>query len=425
MPGTLTLMQLFATGQGPGIGTYVDFASDHDLNYSDIEDWALQVKTELDALSGAGAALIFDMMQSTSPAVTNGRVGDHSYKATLITADTQVQIDVGKILYAGDALPLPVTATFTGAGGAGSRYIALQVDGSVTQETSAAQGVWDIYELDWLGAVFDNTFGVGGIQDNTNVFPDGDDFQDMLSVAGNASAGPPAESHLKIANRLENIERILRGETSNITSTSTDLGPIAFGGAVGAVGLCLGDGSTFETDTGWYREGVDLGSYAVGGVKAAGFDAVGNLDLPLNMRVRTRRNAVQSVSSSLTPAAITFDTELEDVGAWFAASSTNHTVPTDGAGSYDLNARVSFDESSSSSPNGGGVRLVRILVAGTPIPNGIVSVPPVGTASEDTHISLTIPGHSLTAGQVVTVEVAQDSTGAMDVTAAFTAIKAA
>lgn len=426
MPGTLTLLKLFATGQGLGIGIYADFASDHDINYTDVEDWALQVKTELDALSGAGAALIFDMLQSTSPAVTDGRVGDHSYKATLITADTQVRIDVGKILFAGDALILPTIATFTGSGGAGSRFIALQVDGSVTQETSAAQGVSDLYELDWLGAVFDTGFGVGGIQDNTDVFPDGDDFQDMLSVVGNASAGPPAESHLKIANRLENIEAILRGDTTNITG-GVDLGPLAFGGAVGAVGLCLGDGTTFETDTGWYREGVDLGSYAVGGAKALGIDAVGNLDLPLNMRVRTRQVAGFTVSQpNLTN--VDMDTEVFDVGGmWAIGSPDQHVIPTDGDGIYIVCATVVFDESTAAAGgavNGGNQRTAQLTinasVTGSP---GQTSPTFVGGSSDPT---LTLSAIlSLSATDVIRVMAAHDNGGDMDVLAQVSMCKIA
>lgn len=423
MPSALTLLKQFTTGQGGGIGTYTAYASDHDLNYVAIENWAAQVKSQLDAISGSASSLVFDLLQSTSPLVTQGRIGDHSYKASLITADTQVQITAGRYLFGGDGLTLAATATFTGSGIAGARYIALQADGSVTQETAASQGVLDIYELSWLGAIFDTGFGVGGIQDNTSVMPDGDDLQDMLTVVGNASAGPPSQTHAKIADRLENLDRILQGLRTNVVSGATALGPIAIPGSAAAAGLCLGDGTTFETDTGLYRAGVDRIAATTGGVQSLEIDAAGNLDLPLNSRVATTLSA--GTATGGTPLNLAMDTELFDVGAWHSGTSADHTVPTDGAGIYAVSGEATFQESTAASggtANAGNFRSVQIIVNGaaTDLPTGRVA--PAGAG--DT--ILTASGLvSLAVSDVVRLQVDHDNGGTMSVGGHLAVVKVA
>lgn len=98
-----------------------------------------------------------------------------------------------------------------------------------------------------------------------------------------------------------------------------------------------------------------------GGWHLARFDGAGGaaligqqLQSNLNFRVDARRAAAQTITGSATLATtqLNLDTEAYDIGAMFAPTSTDITIPHGGAGLWLLNLQVEFDEDSAA---GGGV----------------------------------------------------------------------
>lgn len=116
-----------------------------------------------------------------------------------------------------------------------------------------------------------------------------------------------------------------------------------------------------DNDTGMYSPGVGRLGFVTAGAKGGEFDAVGNLDLPLNFGAIVRRVSGQPGIVSATPTSINWDTEDEDRGGWIAVTSTDLTCPTDGDGLYLVTLEVEWP--SNASPV--GYRDVWLEVGGT------------------------------------------------------------
>ncbi|MEE9129301.1 MAG: hypothetical protein V3T84_04735, partial [Phycisphaerales bacterium] len=149
---------------------------------------------------------------------------EESFSPTVfISGDTQWQIPAGIALTASGRVQSTVQFTLTGGGGAGARFAALQLNGTITLETVAAQGVMDLYSVNWNGATFDT----GTLLRLETIIPGGEDLRDQQTVVGVVLGAIPPQEHDRIANRLENIERVLNGITLNIVPGGPSIGPIA------------------------------------------------------------------------------------------------------------------------------------------------------------------------------------------------------
>jgi len=169
-----------------------------------------------------------------------------------------------------------------------------------------------------------------------------------------------------------------------------------------------------DEDTGAWSPGANRYAISTAGNQAFEIDAAGQMDLALQFRGVARRAAVQNVGTSGTLSNVSWDTQDEDIGAAFAPTSADITIPTDGTGRYGVTLTITFDESSSTSPNVND-RGVAIEA------NGVTLSPhshPARVAG-DTEIS-TYCEFDITAGQIIRGQAFQDSGGAMDVTGRIT-----
>lgn len=181
-------------------------------------------------------------------------------------------------------------------------------------------------------------------------------------------------------------------------------------GVVGAPALSF-EG---DEDTGLYSPGANRLGLVTAGAEALEVDPQGNVDLPLQTRGIARRAAVQNIATGTTLLNVSFDTEDEDIGGSFAPTSADFTVPTGGDGRYGVALTVTFDESSSTSPNAND-RGAAVEFAGTSL--GFDSRR--ARVAGDTEITVYAEAN-LTAGQIFRGQAFQDSGGAMDVTARMT-----
>lgn len=220
----LDLFLSFVDGQGVGAANYFTYAEDQDQNFTDIQNVVNAINAEISAFAGQDAPLIFDILEAPVLGRTTGFIDEESFSPTVfISGDTQWQIPAGIALTASGRVQSTVTFTLTGGGGAGARFAALQLNGTITLETVSAQGVMDLYSVNWNGATFDT----GTLLRLETIIPGGEDLRDQQTVVGVALGAIPAQEHDRIANRLENIERVLNGITLNIVPGGPSIGPIA------------------------------------------------------------------------------------------------------------------------------------------------------------------------------------------------------
>ncbi len=259
MPSKITLLKAFATGNGVGggIDEYELYPEDHDDNYDIIETVINRIIDEQQATTGANAAMILELTQSETK--LTGRIGDHSALATLTgTPDTdEFTVASGPILIGGSLVQV-TGAVLTATGSAGTRYIASTLSGVLTIEDAADQQVEDLWSATW------DATDLSDIVDILGVMPDGDDFQDCLTVTGHASAGLPAQSLKVIADRFENIERVLVGLTTNVVAGGPALKPPAISGSASLPGITITDGSTYSTTSGLFRAAANILGCAIG-----------------------------------------------------------------------------------------------------------------------------------------------------------------
>lgn len=258
----------FDGGQGGGASNYFTYAADLDTNFVAIRGTVDSLVDEINALQGPNALLPTDMLTSTSPAVSAGIMGVHSFDASFPNTTT-IRLQAGSALTAGSGrVAISTTTDLVGSGPADTFWVALNANGTISLETAAGQQALDLWTLDWDGAIWTQAT----LTRLTSVLFDGDDYQDSLTVVGNANAGPPTQTHTKLADRLENVERIIRGVATNIVSGATALGPMAFSGTVGAPGLVPTNGTVWDTTSGFFRAALDQIGVSIEGFEALRWD---------------------------------------------------------------------------------------------------------------------------------------------------------
>ena len=223
MANDLVLLKSFVDGQGIGAANYFVYASDLDVNFVDIEDGFNQLNAEVKAFAGQNSVLILDALTAPIGGRVTGFLDEESFAPTaFLSGDTQFQIPPGIALTAVGRVEATVTHTFTGGGGAGARFFALQINGVITQETVVAQGVMDLYSVDWDGAAFTTATELR----LETIIPAGEDLFDFQSATGVAGGAIPPQTHDRISNRIENIERALNGLRTNIVPGGPAIGPV-------------------------------------------------------------------------------------------------------------------------------------------------------------------------------------------------------
>lgn len=223
----------FAGGQGAGAATYVTYASDIDTDLGLIRTSVNQLVDEVILIQGSNAVLVLDLIRADDPtatAVSSGFMGDHSYQATIVTtvgADDTVRITAGTIFgNNGLRIVLASTTDLIGFGGTVTFFVNVQANGLPQLSTTAGGGILDIWTVDWNGTAFLPATLVA----LADYLVDGDDFQDQLTVAGDATV--PLQVHTRIANRMENTDRIFNGNPANVVAGGPVLGVIGTPGMV-------------------------------------------------------------------------------------------------------------------------------------------------------------------------------------------------
>lgn len=249
----------FAGGQGAGAGTYVTYAPDLDTCLALIRVAHNALVDEVTAMQGPNALIALDLILGNDPggpSIPSGFIGNHSYQASIVTSvstDDTVRITAGAaFVETGMRTTSASNVDLVGSGGAATLYVYINNNGMPVLGTATGLGVLDIWSAVWDGSKFTSVTALA------DYIPDGDDFQDCLTVVG-VSGGPiPAQTHIRIADRFENLERKLAGNTTNIVSGATALGPIAIGGTEALPGLVTGDGTTIDTTTGLFRQAANV-----------------------------------------------------------------------------------------------------------------------------------------------------------------------
>lgn len=247
-----TYYENFAGGQGAGIGAYYDYAPHMDANFTAIRGTVDALVDEVKAIGGADAALIFDLVMSES--ISTGTLGVHSFAASITGGGASLTIQAGAAYTNQGRIELTSQQVLAGSGTSGTRYVALRSSGDVTLETATSQGVMDLWSCTWDGSVF-----TGTPTRLAEILVDADDLQGCRTAEGDGGTGEsglPAKTYESIANRLADIDRILRAVSTGIEGDT--LGRIAVGGAVGTPGLILGDGTTFDSTSGLFRQAADV-----------------------------------------------------------------------------------------------------------------------------------------------------------------------
>lgn len=472
MASTLSLLKSFATGQGAGISNYFTYANDHDSNYTAIEATVNQLVAEVSGLQGpdAGMArLILVQNDLAGNPSSQGVIGQHSYSVSINGGDpTQLLVEAGQAVLANTVVQLPSQAVLTGSGGSGTRWVALDANGIPSLETAVGLQQMDVATVTWNGSQFTS----GTITQLAEIYFDGDDYDLMLDRPEAGDSGTPtfpATDFRNVAHRLEEIENLLVGVKVPVEGT-TNLGAIAFGGSAAAPGLVTSDGSTYEVDTGFYRAAADqigasiagtqllrlvagqllanadgsagspffgwgtdagLGMYRIGpdrlgftsnSVLGLELSAEQHVDSPTQPRFHVRTASAHSHAGAGIEA-LSFDTEITDVGGWGAAPTATWTVPTGGDGFYLLTANVHFDESSAGGGGAafaGNVRASQIYVLSTTTIEGYEDNGPAAATDTRQSVSALV---QLAAGATVQCRANQDCGGTMDIFARFAAVK--
>ncbi len=429
MASDLSLLKSFVNGQGAGAQTYVTYAEDHDSNYTQIETQFNALNTEFKALGGNDSVLVLDLILEDGAAT--GIVGLESFASlAFITGDTQITVPQGTAYTAaqGRVRSNLSSTTLTGSGGSGTRWVALNADGTVTLETSAAQGIIDLYSVTWDGAQF-TTATLSRLE---TVLVDADDFQDSRvqeEFGQGTDAVAPAFTYDTISQRLDDIVRIMGGDlTSGATSTpggpaAPTLKGMAFAGTAALPGLTSGDGTTYDAASGLFTNpGSDEIGLSTNGIEAMFWDSNQNVSADSQYRFHVTTTA-ESIADGTSYNPVSMDAEVTDVGGWGAAPTGTWTVPTGGGGFYWISASLTFDESTSGgSQNTGTVRDIAIEVNGTVALRGKEERPPRGSGAVDNSLCVSM-GVEIAAGQTIELHARQDSGGTMDADATLQAVR--
>jgi hypothetical protein len=314
MASPIVLLKDFANAQG-GPRPYVNYAADLDADMEAIEAKINQLAEELRATGGANAPLVLDLLRADTLSISSGIVGAESFApVTFAMANTQIQIPAGVALSASAGrIANPIATTLTGSGSAGTRYVCLRADSSITLETTLAQGALDLYSVPWTGSAFTP----GSLLYLAQILVDGDDLQLCRTVSSSSGAGLPARTYQRIASRLASLQQLLEGADLGVEGET--LGRIAIGGEVSLPGIVLGNGTVYEPTTGLYRVSANVLGIAVEELELAQF-----------------RLNDDDVPEAYFSRAVIDDLVAPGVGTWTslpdAVKTGDYTVDADDAG---------------------------------------------------------------------------------------------
>ena len=315
MAADLSLLQSFADGQGAGISSYTSYAADHDFNYAQIQSVVNTINAEIAAVNGQNAVLGLDMMVSPSdPARSIGFIGVLSFApVSFLSSDTIIQIPPGKALGSSGRLETVTTVQRTSSGGAGTRYIVLNGDGSITVETTTGLGVLDLYSVSWTGAAFTP----GTLTRLQPILVEGHDLANskiQTEFGQTSNASIPAYEYDRLADRIEDLARLLGGQLTSADAGQAALNPIAFSGSAATPGLIGGNGTTYDTTTGLFATpGSDIVGVGVQGIETMRFE----LDLASNPAAKLR------AGTSLTNPPLSFIGDPNTGLGWVSADRFN------------------------------------------------------------------------------------------------------
>ena len=414
IPGT-NYLESFQDGQGLGSTNYFSYDIDLDANFVSIRTSVNALVDEVRGVQGPNQTLPIDILTLDDVGgigiTSDILIGTASYEPSFVSV-TRVDVDLGTAMVLGVRVAAPISVALspiagTDDGGTDYAYIALDANGAVTINTAPASQVYDIWrvEVDSTPEFVDNIQRVAGWEYGI----DGDNWVELSDSTGLGGPTFTAEKSTSPAVRAGRVERLLSGFVTDLQSPAVTIGPtVVPGGSAATPGLILGDGTgTAEVGTGVYRIGANRFGIATSGVAAFEIDAVGQLDLPLNFRVKGRRTAALTIADGGGLTDVDFTAaDVFDIGTWHdpgGGSPEDFTVPTDGAGTYLITAAIQWAEAITN------VRdiTVEIQLEDTLIPGGFSSA---RLELGEDHASTVHVVAVLAAAEVVKVQVSQDDT---------------
>ncbi len=259
MAAPISLLKSFVDGQGAGASTYVTYDGDLDSNFAIIEAAHNVLVTEVKASGATNSVLIFDMLQSSSPAITAGIVGKDSFHDVSFPTADSITIPAGVALAANSRIAASETTLFVST--ADTWYITLNLNGTITLETVPSVGAIDLYTID--STTGPNAFTQASLTLLADVLPAGTDTQNQRIVVDDSQStdvGIPPYTYDVIADRLTDMHRVMLGKTTSADADQSALGGMAFQGSEALPGFSLSNGTTFENTTGLYRAAAnDIG----------------------------------------------------------------------------------------------------------------------------------------------------------------------
>ncbi len=414
IPGT-NYLESFQNGQGLGSTNYFSYDIDLDANFVSIRTSVNALVDEVRGVQGPNQTLPIDILTLDDVGgigVTDDiLIGSASYEPSFVSV-TRVDVDLGTALVLGVRVAAPTAVALspivgTDDGGTDFAYIALDANGAVTINTLPAQQVYDIWrvEVDSTPEFVDNIQRVAGWEYGI----DGDNWVELTDSTGLGGPTFTAEKSTDPAVRANRVERLVSGFVTDLQSPAATIGPtVVPGGSAATPGLILGDGTgTAEVGTGVFRIGANRYGIATSGNLAVEVDAAGQLDLPLNFRVKGRRTAALTIADGGALTDVDFTAaDVFDIGTWHdpgGGTPEEFTVPTDGAGTYLITAAIEWAEAITN------IRdiTVEIQLGGTLIPGGYSSA---RLEIGEDHASTVHVVVVLAAAEVVKVQVSQDDT---------------
>lgn len=446
--GLSTYLIDFAGGQvGFRTPPYTQYATDLDTNFVTLRTTINQMIGELNALAGPNAGLGIDLLQfdragRSGGTLSSGLVGADSYRVTIGAPTSNLDVSKGVALISGTKVSAAGTTVLAGSGGAGTRWVALDVNGVPTLQLNSGLAALDVYSAAWNGAAFTSVTRLA------EVFFDGDEYERMRDRAVLAPSWS-AKKYESFSGRLRAIERLLAGLATDEDAAA--IGPPALAaGAVGAPSLTFngdtntgiyspaadqvaistagvqrflvttqvffaggsagspGLAPTGDPNTGLFGTGSDVLGFATAGAECGRFDPTGNLDLALNSRVKGVRSTAQSIADN-TPTLVDFNAaDAFDVGAWHDhASGTlsvrqEFTVPAGADGLYLIVADYEW-----ASPTNATDLVIEVTVGGVADPSRVEDQIPAAKPRQGQLLLV----RSLAAADVVRMQVTQDDTG--------------
>jgi hypothetical protein len=414
IPGT-NYLESFQDGQGLGSTNYFSYDLDLDANFVSIRTSMNALVDEVRGVQGPNQILPLDILTLDDPGgigiTSDILIGSASYQPSFVSV-TRVDVSFGTSMVLGVRVAAtsgvqlsPVAGTDDG--GTDYAYIALDANGAVTINGAPGQQVYDIWrvEVDGTPEFVDNIQRVDGWEYGI----DGDNWVELTDSTGLGGVTFTAEKSSDPAVRAGRVERLLSGFVTDLQSPAATIGPMVVpGGSAATPGLILGDGTgTAEVGTGVFRIGANRYGIATSGNLAVEIDAAGQVDLPLNFRVKGRRTAALTIADggALTDVDYTA-ADVFDIGTWHdpgGGTPEEFTVPTDGAGTYLITAAIQWAEAITN------IRdiTVEIQLGGTLIPGGFSSA---RLEIGEDHASTIHVVAVLAAANVIRVQVSQDDT---------------